>query len=321
MKVQEKQNLTKKQKWLNFFNFPKKLNLLALSLIVIVYALLSVGGIVLAAQKEYIVKPNYEEMGASEKVNLFFKLYSNYTVNSNGELKKADTINFCYYGVNNNKTTRVSSWISALFDDNSMVYYDTKDATSTDGTRTGVQYLSSGTNQEKYPTEIYCSANYDVVGDSNAYSVQFSKKILTLTKKEMKLDVANDFSGASYKVVKDNEEKIIKIFKDFKVTAAAPTSESTDKVNKITVKFTLNTEATNKYVLDLQVFAVDDDKQVYNLIGFYNLSNNTLQTYSNTSSVSTEIDVEYVYVKANYVDQNGELHELFFKTSFKNILN
>jgi len=326
MKVVEKNKKNQNNQFLNFLNFPSKLNLLSLCLIVVVYGFLIGIGISCAVQdKKYIVIPEYEEMSYSEDINMFYKIYSNYTLKSSlsdddkenfnpkEHLDKADTLLLNYYGVNNKKSVYVKANASALYDDETMKYYTTKIASTS--TKTGVFYLNSGTKQSNYPTDLFCDVDYNVEGEVKNYNLKFSKKLLTLSKNDFKESYVDNIKNAAYK---NEQETIIRIFSNFRVTLEAPETSDSD-VNKIKLAFTLTSDAAKKYILDMQLFAVDSDDNVYNLIGFYNMSNNTLTTYSQSINLYKGIDVKDVYVKVNYVDSTGNMNNLLYKQEFKNL--
>lgn len=315
MKLEAK---NKESKIIKFISFPNKLNLISLIVIVVAYCLIA--GLViglLATGKDYVVVPEYEEMTYSEKINPFFKVSSSYTINTNGELTKADTFRFYYYGVNNNNSTSINAQISAMYDDGRMVYYS--DKTSSSKTYTGTQYITSGLAQKKQITNIYANVDYTVFEDDKNYNVQISEKILELSKQDLKSNNVNNCSSASFMYEIEGEEKETKIFKAFNVSAT--TSETNNEEDTIKINFSLFEESSAKYHLDLQMFVVDEDGEIYNLVGWYNLSNNAIKSFSKDIKFTKSIKLSDVYVKVRYLDINGDWHELLYKNSYSSIHN
>lgn len=310
------ENKIKNSKFKGLLSFPDKLNMISLILIILAYCL--IGGLViglLSVGKDYVVIPKYEEMTYGDKINPFFKVSSSYTINSNGDLTKADTIRFYYYGIDNNNSMSVNAQISAMYDDERIVYYS--DKTSSSKTYTGTQYVTSGLTQEKQITNIYANVSYTVFEDTVNYNSKFSEEILTLSKSELKKDNVNECSPAKFTITEENSDKEVKIFNLFDVSAN--TSTTNKEEDKIQIKFGLNNDSAAKYHLDLQMFVVDEEGKIYNLVGWYNLSSNAVKTFSKDVAFTKTIDLKDVYVKVRYLDVNGEWHSLLYKNSYDNI--
>lgn len=313
MKLETK---NKNSKILKIVDFPNKLNLISLILIILAYCLI-IGLVIglISTKKDYVVVPEYDEMTYSEKINPFFKISSSYTINTNGDLTKSDTFRFYYYGVNNVNSTSVNAQISAMYDDGRIVYYS--DKTSSSKTYTGTQYITSGLAQQKQMTNIFAKVKFNVVDDLETYNYELSEEILTLNKSDFKSDNVNEVAKAKFEYKENEEIKETKIFDKFSVSAT--TSTTNKEEDTIKINFGLSSGSAAKYHLDLQMFVVDGEGKVYNLVGWYNLSNNAIKSYSKDVKFTKDIELEDIYVKVRYLDVNGKWHDLLYKNSYLNI--
>ncbi len=313
MKIEKKQ---KESKLINIIDFPNKVNILAILLIIISYALIAALFIGLMSRgQDYVIVPEYEEMEYSDQINSFFQVSSNYTLNSNGDLTKADTIRYYYYGIDKKNSSSLKAQISAMYDDDRIVYY--ADKTSTAITYTGTSYVISGVSQNKNLTNIYTNVSYTIQNEATTYNYKFSEEILKLSSSDLKSENKNECLSESFKITDDEGEKDIKIFKLFSVSSSTSTTDNDEVLIKI--NFALSEESSAKYHLDLQMFAVDEDNEIYNLVGWYNLGNNAIKSYSKDCKITKSINLEDIYVKVRYLDINGQWHELLYKNSYSNI--
>ncbi len=323
----KKEGKKKHNKILDVLCFPSKLNTIALFLIIVVYGILVGFAIGCAVQeKDYVVIPDYEEMSYSQTINPFFKLSSDYTLKSSysedkkiddfnyeEHIDKKDTIIFNFYSVDNNNAKRSSEMVAdiiTLNNDGAIKYYDRE--TSESVTKTGVSYVITGRVQNFYPTNIYCSTSFLIENTNKKISYEFSEKIITLDKNDLKIANQNEFNNLSFSQTIEGQTQIIKAFKEFKMSYVKNNDEDEDN-NKVEATFTNLTDAAKKFIFDVQFFAVDKDGNVYNVGGIYNLSNNTLTKYTITSNFSKHIKLTNLIAKGRYTDANGKVHELIFK--------
>ena len=142
-------------------------------------------------------------------------------------------------------------------------------------------------------------------------NIQYEESVLQLTKADKARETADEFLTEKYTI--ENEE--YKIFSSFSVTYEHKVE---DKNNIISLKFGLSSKLKGEYHLDIQMYGVKDNKE-YPLVGYYNLSNNILSSYSQNATVSDKLNFDYIYVKATVLDLNGITHEIFYKQAFADL--
>lgn len=327
MKVQKKENQNEKSKVVKFFEFPSKLNTIAITLIVVAY--LIVAGILIGVvdnYKEYTIKPDYEELENSGKLNTFIKIYSNYTLDDHDHLTKKDNIILACYAKSENNVTDLKGRISTLHEDGTMYYHKDKTPVASKIT-TNTVYLTNSKSFDSNVSEIFGEFSYKYKENEAIKDVDytFAEEVLELTKKDKKEDEINEFVSATY-VAKDGEKEIEqKLFGKFTMSV---TQDEANDVNEVSVQFSISTSLKGNYHLDLQTFAVSDD-EVYPLVGYYNMSNDIISSYSQKAKLPIDLDVDYIYAKANYVvyyvNEAGEIidsveYSLLFKQEFSTLI-
>ncbi len=262
-----------------------------------------------------IISCNNEKMGYSDKINNFIRISSNYSINSDGYLLKSDTIRFYYYGIDNNHSTSLKAKVNVLYDDNKLVYYD--EISSKTNTYTGTSIVIGSVIQSKNVEKIYANVSYTVKNETETYNYKISEEVLELSVLDFSSKDKNECLEESFVYDDDNGKKDIKIFNSFEVSKS--TSNISDDESLITIKFSLSDESAAKYHLDLQMFAISEDGEIYNLVGWYNLGNNAIKSYLRECSFPNSISLTKIYVKAKYLDINGDVHKMLFKKSYSDI--
>lgn len=314
MKKQNIENQSEKTLLKKILLSPRKLNSIAIILIVSAY-LIVVGVLigVLGNAKEYVVYPEFEEITYSDKLNPFLKVYSNYSYDStNDSFVKKDTVYASLYANGSDKVSNVSGRVSSILENKKMVYFEDKTNEADKITTHTILVCSQKThkaNFEKFFAEFdykYIENNEEKYGN-----IQYEESVLQLTKADKARETADEFLTEKYTI--ENEE--YKIFSSFSVTYEHKVE---DKNNIISLKFGLSSKLKGEYHLDIQMYGVKD-KEEYPLVGYYNLSNNVLSSYSQNATVSDKLNFDYIYVKATVLDLNGITHEIFYKQAFADL--
>ena len=122
----------------------------------------------------------------------------------------------------------------------------------------------------------------------------------------------NDFNKETCEI----DGEIIKLFTSFKVECKK--YSNSERVT-ITQKMGISQNLKGVYHLDIQMYGVKDNKE-YPLVGYYNLSNNILSSYSQNVTVSSKLNFDYIYVKCKFIDCNGETHNLLYKEEYSKLI-
>ena len=298
----------------NFFLFPEKLSTLLLALIIIIAVAISFTVAAFALPKRsYKYYPDSQEALYADKYNMYFKMYSNFSY-SNNELSKKDTLVLYFKPINSMlyQPEITKTYITIVTNNNDLLYYTP--STEIKG------YISALTQRTIYPNtnistgakDIYFRIGYnlkDFTGDSPVVTqgiLNFKETLLTLSKSDKDIEFRDDFKTNS------------NIFKEFYVKVLDTTDS--DNVNKRSIrsKITLDNSVINKYHLDIQLFGVKGS-DVYQLGGYYNLSCVATPTTEMSVNFPYDYDLDYIYAKAKYIDENGKDNYYLFKQLFSSL--
>ena len=320
MKVTDKNTNTKKLGKL--WAFPKKLNSFAIGLIIIAYIVIA--SLIVTAcstDKHLNVYPDYEEMQYSEELNTFIKYYSNYSVNDEDELIKKDTFILCFYGTDNNTNQNIVANSSALTVSGDIKHYDTKKYESQ--SKTGTTYVLTSKTGEEEIDKFFVSGNFKSQNNEadERTAFKFAEEVLKLSKNDKQSERKNEivFEKFNFNTVEDGKD-VVKESRIFDAFAVRVAKTSDEKILNFSVNYTISSNASSKYHFDMQMY-IETEDEVLPLIGYYNLSNRTLKSYSHSNiTVPASLNAEYVYVKVKFIDANEDVHTLLYKEKISNLL-
>lgn len=296
------------------FLFPEKVNNVAIFFML----LLAVGiAFVVAAfclpQREYNYVPDYDEVVYSDELNSAIKVYTTYTYSNDVLTKKYNVVTF-YTSTNSSiyKIQIQKTQFVGLTKDNGLVYYSPSTETSGEITSTSKTIKSSATDVGDAGFEkLFCKIQYTLCDYQGASVVRTPNQILevgedfiSLSKKDLQKDNANTFVDYS------------SLFTSYAVTVTTSTSDSSLYVIKL--QFTLTSSAVEKFHLDQQLYAVDTEGNMYDLVGYYGISCPT-KSYSHSTYISKSVDIEYIIAKGVYTDINGDQIDLYYKQPFTSL--
>ena len=317
MKVVNKKEEIKPNKFVQLINKSDKLNKIAMILIVTEYLIVAAVLIgVIDNAPSYKVVPEYQEILYNEEINPVIKVHANYSI-TDEELIRKDVATMLLYSDSSLGTKNIKVVSGALLENGKMMYFTDRETTSTT-TIYSTQIQNSKVLESEFK-KIFIEIDYRYTNQNGEVvnkSVELSEKMIQLTKADMAREQVNEITNAKYYIETEEGKEQKSIFTSFKCKA---TLQSDKKNYTISSSFTVSTDASKKSHLDIQFFAVNG-KEVYDLAGFYNVSNTVKRSQEQTITFPKGEKIEYVYVKGTYVTENGEKIELFYKERFENII-
>ena len=301
MKNKEKNNFIK-----NIFIKTEKINSLFLFLIVVIIFTVS---IILQAcvlpKNDYKSEPNYEEVKYYDWVNPYVRVFTSYVEESEKITPKYRVI-ACFFG--NTSANRIVDFkgdFLFITEENEYIYKgDTTLSTSSAYSNTEY-YLNNESVKGGFIDKIYGKLSYTRYENNEKTKeefITFKEEILSLSKKEKNMEVCNQFSDIS------------DIVESYNITL----KKDEDK-NTIYSKLKTSSDSKLKYHIDFQLFGLDNEGEVYNLVGYYNLANNYKHEQNDETTIASKVNLEYVIVKCRVLDeQNGE-RVVYLKKAFKDI--
>lgn len=284
----------KNEKTNNVFTFPEKLSNLLLMLFVIVMVVIDTLVIVFLVPKvDYTYLPNYEERLEYDWMNPYFRTITNYYEDDDKDIYSSMTVTFCYFGVDtNHKATRTIGMFTVV-DENDDIYYvgDLTRSTNTtySTTSTPLSRLSKPLSGIK---TIYGKIEYDQMlnGEKQKEDIIYMREdIIKVNKKDLA------------KIEYSDESEINKILTSFELFVKDENGKK-----KITNKFEFKGELEFKYHLDYQLFCVDKEGNIYDLIGIYNFANNYSRFLSLDAKIPEKVDIERFFSVFRIIDDLGE---------------
>ena len=283
-----------------FLTFPEKLGMIFIYLIVIVLIIIDALLIVFAVPKvDYTYVPDYEETLTYEWMNPYVRSITGYYEDEDKNIYSSMTATFCYFGVDVSHKAKDTLGSFTIIDDKGDIYYVgdlTKNTSTTySTTTTPLSRLSKALTGIK---TIYGKVEFNRMlnGVSQGNEVLYFKEdIIELNKKDL------ENIGFS------SEEDIKEVITSYNVF----TKKDSDKY-KIVNRFDIVSNVDYKFHLDYQLFGVDQNGEVLDLIGIYNLSNNYSKYSSLDTKVPERIQFQY-YIGVFKIKINGEDKVLYVK--------
>ena len=320
MKTNKKEQVKEKSFIKKIFESPAKLNNIAMLFIVVCYLIIAAVAITIVSNNEdYVVIPQYEEAGYSDELNVAVKVISNYS-ETDGELVKKDSMIMYAYAERTKKVVGLEGRISTLHKDGTMYYHSDKIPSYKDYITSNSTYLVNGKSFDSNIKTLFGNFQYQYPegSETKTRTIQFKENLISLTKKDLNSELVNDFKTETYTYLSGETEKVQKLFPSFTVTVDN-SGEDKKEPQEINIIYSIPSVMKGKYHLDLQMFIVKDGKS-YPLAGWYNLSTSVLSSYNQKATVPYNFEGDYVIVKANMTDPNGDNHTLLYKESVENLL-
>ncbi len=286
----------------NFWQFPEKANILSLFFIGIVFAsIILVIGVILYSNRNYDYLPDYEEITYSEDLNPAFIVLSDYTI-PDDEIVQTNKIimnltknkkNDSSYDITNSKYN-----IIGITDDGYEYLSEYNREEKIQNYAHTHTFASLTSNSKKLYNKLLVKVVYDYKDSDN----KISKKVQEFSQKLIKLDRTEIDSIKVNNEIKDNTDLV----STFNVRIVPDSSSS---IKKVTVDLSLkNSDALDKYKVDFQVFGIDSNGKIYDLVGYYNISTTTSPTFTRTVSIPDSTVINTVIAKMVYLDSEGNTH-------------
>lgn len=302
-----KQNTGSNVKNNKFWNFPERTNTVSLFLIGIVFAaIVLVIGIILYSNRKYNYLPDYEESTYSEDINAAFIIESNYTKDDD-DIVQTNGISLSYNKNKKNDTSYdipTSRYIVIGVTENDYEYLSELYKETVLPSTYSITHIFSSltTNSKKIYDELLVKIIYDYKDSNN----KVTKKIQEFSQKMLKLEETELDSIENVNEIKENTD-LISVFN------VKQTTESSD-LKKVTCDLSLkNSDYLDKYKIDFQLFGIDDNGKIYDLIGFYNLSTRAKTSYTKNVTFPDTIVMNTYIAKMKYLDSEGNVHNYVSK--------
>ena len=304
-----------------FFTFPERMNNVALFLIVLlVFVLVVVLDACVLPKNDYKHEPEYQEVKYTDYFNPHVRVLNNYVYDVNTEeiTNKYRAI-ACYFAYAT--TDKIIDYkTDALFvTENGEFYYKGDSDITTSSSYTSTDYLINNDALDGSLIErIYFKVDYTKYQNNQRTTqsyVTFKEEVLSLTKKELKMDVCNDFVNLS-NIISSISMRYENIESEQEVDGKKVKSYSKKLYNSIKI----NSTYKENFHIDMQVFGVDAENEVYNLMGVYGLCNNVSDSFELDSTFTDKLGIEYVIIKCVFEDENTEGKQVFYlKKALKDI--
>lgn len=298
----KRKTFTSKTKIQKILLFPEKFNslLLVLSIMLIGAIVVSITAFALP-KPDYTYTPDYSETLYYNHINPYIRVLSNYSI-TDEELVRKDNIIMCYFGkTTSNKSIKVKGSYIYLTKNNDYIYKGELTET-VKATYSSTYYLSSSETIESGLKTIFGKVYFTPVIDNiqgEKQYISFKEDILTLSKSEITQENKNEFT---------NIEDII--------SAYTVTCDDKTTYYLITSRIELKSSIEIKYHIDYQMFAVDDESKAYEVVGYYNLSNNYSTIYSHSGQMPISTQITYIISKIRVITEEKGEQIFYYKQPF-----
>lgn len=297
-----------KQKNQLFLLFPEKINLLTYFLIIILYAGILGTVLVLAfPEKDYRVILDYP--AAEYNADIDFAIFVRSTPQKVGEEGKEKLeISHSFYGyirkITGINIKKIRFAFSGLDVNGKMQYiYET----NKDGYATlplNHHYLKTGVKADGFSKYFIKVIYFPVENgeDISPITLKLSEEVLTLNPKELKnaafLEKESEYINLSFRVTAD--------------------TSNDDRYNGyITVDPKIKESG---FHINVQSWLVTTDGKIYPFIGLYNYTDVAKFNPNYSSTIYKNLDVEYIYAKAEYTDAAGAKHMVYYKEKLSELV-
>lgn len=306
--MNKKNNLNNNEKR-NIFNFPEVLNKGTILIILLAYIVIALAAAILFfPEYEYTSVPEYSHTFANQEVSSYFKISTSLIADKS---KKVDPKHTLTVYLNNNSLDEEKEDVKVNYEFSGLTNEDTMDYMYSGGrddfssmpvvhTLVSDRVVDGGAYKKIFGKIVYKTIGENEEIEEKKY--EFSEELLTLSKKEKNSEISNKTMIADY------------------ISISVSAIDSAD-VEYYSVVSSANIKvSTSLYHADYQSWIVTEDGKVYPLVGFYNVSYTGKSTLSSTNKVSTNLNPEYIIIKAVVTNYNGATKTLFYKEKFENII-
>lgn len=283
----------KKRTFYNVLTFPEKLNVFWIYVFIVLLTVVDTLIILFVVPKvDYSYIPSYEERKEYDWMNPYIRAITNYYEDDNNEIYSSMTATFCYFGVDvNHKATKTIGTFTIIDDDNEIYYVGDLEKSTTTSYSTTSTPLSRLSKTISGIKTIYGKVEYNKImsGEQQGSDVIMFKE-----------DFLQISSSGINKLDYSSENDIANVFEKFLVS-----TETENNKTKITNKIDLAINVDLKYHFDYQLFGVDKNDKIYDLIGIYNFSNNYSRYINLDTRVPQRIEFSY-YIAMFKITINNE---------------
>ncbi len=279
----------------SFFSFPQRANNLTILFILLVY--LIVGGVVaflISPNVNYTVVPSYKHELGDDTVSTYLRITSSVNKETSGFNTKESITIYLDRNVNDTNEYVVNYEFSGLTKKDNIDYMYT-------GARSNYVTLPM-THTVKSQVSIKDGGFKAIFGkikyhikdtEDSDKEYKFKEELITLNKSEIKRikNTDRDFDG----LFRFTKTLIEKMGEDYS-----------------SLSLNVQIETEDKYHLDFQSFIVSSDGSIYPVIGFYGYYSVRKNVLTGFTTISSNLDIKYFIVKANFYDANGKLRRFSY---------
>lgn len=264
------------------------------------------------------IKAKFEEdipeLIYNDILNPYIKVYSNYSYNElSNEIEKNDTIYLTLYAASVNNVNGVTANLTSTLNNGEKINFGQKENDADKITTHAILYAAQKIHNDNFKSFIVdVFYKYKDNDQEKSDTIVYKENVIKLSLIDKALNAVNDFNKETCEI----DGEIIKLFTSFKVECK---KYSNPERVTITQKMGISQNLKGVYHLDIQMYGVKDNKE-YPLVGYYNLSNNILSSYSQNVTVSSKLKFDYIYVKCKFIDCNGKTHNLLYKEEYSKLI-
>ncbi len=312
-------NASEKKNNSGLLYFAEKRNSTTLFFIAVMSAIVVfIACILMFSNKKYMYLPDYEELSYSEEVNpgiIIISAYNNVedTDTKEESLVKTNRVILSFgYSEKENRNFTASdircNYIGVLEDGDYEYlseHYD-DDSLPNASVRTH-QFTSTKSGSKCDYKSIYGEFMYKYTSNDGAEEVktiEYKKDMLELTDADLEAVNLEDEENNV-----NNFSEYPDFFSTYTTYQELGTTDNTTK--KIYATLTLKIANLTKYVFDYQLFAIDEDGDVFPMVGYYNISTKVKYQYSRSTAIPSDFNVKYLVGKGVLkYEENNEAKEL-----------
>ena len=293
----------------SFWLFPERVKPLFSFLILILVLGIAIAAVVLLySNRKYQYIPDYSESQYSEDVNTALLILSNYTKGSDSdEVVKTNRIIASYAKSKKNDSCDI---INVRFNligakkDNIEYLSEYNRTTKLENYQMTHTFTSLTSNSKQDYDRVYVKTAYDYVDNNQVTTRKYQtylQKIMTISNEEIK------------NTTKDEILEQTNIFSNHVVRRKS----DSDSDYRVYADLYFKKDNFTKYKLDYQLYGIDDNGEVYTLLGYYNISTNTYGSISRGVTYPKDLDINTFIAKANFLDEKGQMYTFISKVAIK----
>jgi hypothetical protein len=288
-----------------FFNFPERINVTTVFLIIIIYLLALTGITALAfPDYDYQAEYNYPVGTYNSEINPFvFVRGLAEEVTEQGKQTIHIKNRFIAYikQVGESEPTNIRYAYSGLSKSGEMYYFVEDDTAALPLSH---HIVSSDIYVEGGFDQYFIRLRYNVKnsnGETQTKDLELSQKVLQLNRSELKdpkfASNSNDFATVTFMI---------------------DSMTTTDYSAYIKFEFK-NKE--NPFSVNMQSWLVSDDNSIYPFIGLYNYATPENFTQISPSKISKFLNPKYIYMKMEYITDNNAVQTMYYRVSIDDLVS